>query len=288
MFGNYLIGLREGLEAALVVSILIAYAVRTDRRHLVGWIWAGAGLAVALSLGIGAALTLGSGSMSFQAQEAFGGFMSIFAVGLVTWMVFWMAGNARNLRGELHGAVDRAVEAGIGAVVLVAFVSVVREGIETAVFLWSAVQASGSGAAPLSGALLGLATAVLIGWLFYRGALKLNLAVFFRWTGAALILVAAGVLSYGIHDLQEAGILPGLDNLAFDVSAAIPPDSWYGTLLKGTLNFTPATTWLQAIAWVAYVVPVMVIFWRKTSPAPRAAAPSAAMAPSAVTAGGAQ
>ena len=264
MFGNFLIGLREGLEAALVVSILVAYLVKTERAHLVGRIWLGVGAAVSLSLSLGALLTFGTRTLTFRAQETIGGLLSIVAVGLVTWMVFWMAANARSLKGELHARVDDAVEQGGGwALALVAFLAVAREGLETALFVWSAVRATGGGAASLGGALLGIATAVLLGWLLYRGALRLNLATFFTWTGAALIIVAGGVLSYGIHDLQEAGILPGLDNLAFDVSEQIPPGSWYGTLLKGTLNFSPATTWLQLVAWVSYVVPVMWLFLRR-------------------------
>ena len=114
-----------------------------------------------------------------------------------------------------------------------------REGLETALFIWSAVQATGQNTQPVVGAALGLLTAVVLGYLFYRGALQINLAKFFRWTGAVLIVVAAGVLAYGVHDLQEAGILPGLNTLAFDVSGTVPPDSWYGTLLRGTVNFTP-------------------------------------------------
>lgn len=269
MLANFLIGLREGLEAALVVSILIAYLVKTERRSLIPRVWAGVGLAVLLSLAVGAALTFGTAEMSFKAQEAFGGFMSIIAVGLVTWMVFWMARNARNLRGELHGHVDRVAGKGVWALVIVAFIAVAREGVETALFIWSAVRATGGGAAPLSGAVLGLATAVVLGWLFYRGALKLNLASFFKWTGVALIIVAGGVLAYGVHDLQEAAILPGLDNLAFDVSSVLVPGTAIATLLKGIFNFSPAMTWLEVIVWFAYVVPVMTLFLRIVSSGPR-------------------
>ena len=276
MLGNYLIGLREGLEASLVVSILIAYLVKTDRRELLWRIWLGVGAAVALALTFGALLTFGTKTLTFQAQEALGGILSIVAVALVTWMVFWMAGHARNLKGELHTAVDTAIGRGGWALAGVAFLAVGREGLETALFVWSAVQASGQGSTAWLGALLGIATAIGLAWLIYRGALRLNLAVFFKWTGIALIVVAAGVLSYGVHDLQEAGILPGLNNLAFDVSGAIPPSSWYGTLLKGTLNFSPATTKLELVAWLAYLVPVMWLFLRKVNGPRRAATASAA------------
>jgi high-affinity iron transporter len=265
--GNYLIGLREGLEASLVVVILIAYLVKTDRRRLIPWIWVGIGIAVLVSLSFGALLTYGPRRLTFEAQEAIGGILSIVAVGFVTWMVFWMANHARGLSGDLRGKVDVAAEAGWASLAFVAFLAVGREGLETALFLWSATQAatdsSGSAILPLLGALLGILTAVAMGFAFYKGVLKINLSKFFTWTGGILIVVAAGVLAYGVHDLQEAGILPGLNNLAFDVSEQIPPSSWPGTILKGTLNFSPATTWLEAIAWVAYLVPTMTLFLLK-------------------------
>jgi high-affinity iron transporter len=267
MIANYLIGLREGLEAALVVSILIAYVVKSDRRQLLPRIWLGVGVAIGVSLLFGAILTFGPKGLTFEAQEAIGGILSIVAVGFVTWMIFWMARAARGISGELRSQVDRAAEGSGWRLVVVAMLAVGREGLETALFIWAATQATtrgtGSTAGPLIGAALGIGTAVLLGYLMYRGALRINLTKFFTWTGAFLILVAGGVLSYGVHDLQEAGILPGLNNLAFDVSATIPPTSWYGTLLKGIFNFSPATTWLEAIVWVAYVVPTMTIFLYK-------------------------
>jgi high-affinity iron transporter len=278
VFANYLIGLREGLEAALVVSILVAYLVKSGRSDRLGGIWAGVLAAVALSLGFGALLTFTSRNLSFEAQELFGGALSIVAVGFVTWMVFWMRRTARGLSAELRGRLDSALMAGTWALVLTAFIAVGREGLETSLFIWSAVQATGQSTQPVLGATLGLLTAVVLGYLFYRGAVRINLARFFTWTGAALIIVAAGVLAYGVHDLQEARVLPGLDALAFDVSAAVPPDSWYGVLLRGTVNFTPATTWLQAIAWVAYVVPVLVLFFRPARAPRPAVAPAGAPA----------
>ncbi len=276
MVANFLIGLREGLEAALVVSILVAYLVRSGRRELLPALWTGVAVAVGVSLGFGALLTFGPKGLSFEAQEAIGGTLSIVAVGLITWMIFWMARTARHLRSDLHHKLDEAVSAGRGAVVVMALLAVGREGLETALFLWAGAQATSDGTAgPLLGAALGILVAVVIAWLMYRGAVRLDLRQFFAWTGLFLILVAAGVLAYGVHDLQEAGILPGLHVLAFDVSAQVPPSSWYGTLLKGVLNFSPATTWLQAVAWVAYVVPVLTIFIRTTwghRPAPPARA----------------
>ncbi|MFD8705540.1 iron uptake transporter permease EfeU [Kitasatospora sp. NPDC059648] len=261
MFGNYLIGLREGLEASLVVCILIAYLVKTDRRDRLPPVWLGVTAAVVLSMAFGAVLQFGSSQLTFEAQEALGGSLSIISVGLVTWMVFWMRRTARHLRTELHGKLDAAIAMGTTALVVTSFLAVGREGLETALFIWSAVQATDDGWNPLAGAALGLLTSVVLGWLFYRGALKINLARFFTWTGAMLVVVAAGVLAYGVHDLQEAGWLPGLHSLAFDISSTIPKDSWYGTLLKGVFNFQPDPTVLQLVVWLAYLLPTLAVFF---------------------------
>ncbi|MEV7633850.1 iron uptake transporter permease EfeU [Microbacterium sp. NPDC089318] len=280
MTANFLIGLREGLEATLIVVLLMAYLTKSGRRALLPRLWAGVGLAVAVSAAFGALLTFGPRGLTFEAQEAIGGGLSIVAVALVTWMVFWMARTARTLGSELRSRVDGVADGAAWGLVLVAALAVGREGLETALFLWAAAQATGSSTEPLTGALLGLAVAAGLGFLLHRGVLKVNLARFFTWTGAALVVIAGGVLAYGIHDLQEAGILPGLHTLAFDVSNAVPPSSWYGTLLKGTLNFSPATTWLEAGAWVLYVLPVMFLYLRSNLPSTRsrttAASPAAA------------
>ena len=198
MLANYLIGLREGLEASLVVSILVAYLVRVGRRDQLSVVGAGVGAAVALSVAFGAALTYTSTSLlqTGSSQEAFGGTCSLIAVALVTVMIFWMRRTARHLKTDLDHRLDAALEVGGLAVALTAFVAVGREGLETALFFWSAVQAAGSTATPILGFALGIATAVVLAWLLYRRSVKLNLARFFTWTGAALIVVAAGVLGY--------------------------------------------------------------------------------------------
>src|SRR6201991_2556237 len=266
MLGNYLIGLREGLEASLVVTILIAYLVKVRRRDRLAPVAYGVALAVAVSVAFGALLTFTSTSMlqSFQSREIFGGTLSIVAVGFVTWMVFWMRRTARGMRGELSGRMEAAVAVGAVAVALTAFLAVAREGLETALFFWSAMQAAGTTASPVAGFALGIATSVVIAWLLYRRSVSLNLARFFTWTGACLVVVAAGVLAYGFHDLQEGGVLGGLNTLAFDISAQVPPSSWYGALLKGTINLSPQTTALQAIVWGSYIVPGVYLFLRGT------------------------
>ncbi len=268
MTGNFLIGLREGLEAALVVVLLLAYLKKSNRTRLIPKMWAGIALAIAVSLAFGAALTFGPRGLTFEAQEIIGGTLSIIAVGLVTWMLFWMAKASRTLNSELKSQIDKAADGPTWGVVMVAALAVGREGLETALFIWASARATGETWQPLVGSLLGIAAAVGMGVLLHRGVLKINLGTFFKWTGAALVIVAGGVLAYGIHDLQEARVLPGLHNIAFDVSHIITPSSWLGTLLKGVFNFSPATTWLEAIVWTTYVIPVMYLYL-KALKAPR-------------------
>ncbi len=270
MLANFLIGLREGLEASLVVSILVAYLVKMGHGDRVRDIWYGVGAAIALSLGFGALLAFTSQNMTHEAKEAFGGIMSILAVGLVTWMIFWMKRTARFLKKELEGKVASALTLGRAALLAIAFVSVAREGLETSLIMWSAAQAtSTSGGQPLIGAFLGLVAAAALGYLLYKSAVHINLAKFFKYTGMALVVVAAGVLAYGVHDLQEAGWIPGLGSTVFDISAQIPLSSWYGTLLKGAFNFNPAPTVIELTVWVVYLVTVMTMFlWPSRTPAP--------------------
>ncbi|WP_232660598.1 iron uptake transporter permease EfeU [Pseudonocardia sp. TRM90224] len=272
MLANALIGLREGLEAALVVSILVAFLVRTDRRSTLPKVWLGVAIAVIVSVGVTIGLGLAQQQLTFEAQETFGGLLSIIAVGFVTWMIFWMRKVSRAISAELRGRLEHAIQMGPLAVVVMAALAVGREGLETALFFYTAAQAAGETTEPLIGFSIGIAVAILLAYLIYRGAVQLNLGRFFSITGILLIFVAAGILAYGVHDLQEAAILPGLTTLAFDVSAAVPPDSWYGTLLKGIFNFSPQTTVLEAIVWVAYVAVVLTLFLRPQ----RATAPAAA------------
>lgn len=264
MFANYLIGLREGLEAALIVGIIIAYLVKIDRRDLLPRVWLGVGIAAAVSLGTGALVTFGAYGLTFQAQEAIGGLLSLVAVAFVTWMVFWMGRTAKDLSRNLRSGVDRAVSGSGWGIVLLAMLSVGREGLETALFVWSTVGPGANGTSALTGALLGILTAVVIEVLIYAGLVRFDLGRFFTVTGYALIVVAAGVLSYAIGDLQEASFLPGIGSIAWDVSAVIPPTSWYGTLLAATVNFTPAPSWLQVAGWVLYLGVTLVFYVRLT------------------------
>ena len=259
MFANILIGLREGLEASLIIAILVAALVRLDGRTALRRLWLGVGLAVATSVVLGVVLVLVDETLSERAAQTFAGLTSLAAVGLITWMIFWMARHARGLRAHLHGQVDRALATSATAVAFVAYFAVVREGLETALFLWTGVQATGAGSSALWGGLIGLAIAALLGYLIYRGAVKINLARLFTWTGVLLIVVAAGVLRYAVHEFQEAGLLPE-GSTAIDVSGTIAPDSVLGTAIRGLVSLSPTMTWLEVIAWFAYLVVTMTAF----------------------------
>jgi high-affinity iron transporter len=272
--GNYLIGLREGLEATLVVSILIAFLVKSDRRDRLGPVWAGVGVAVALSVGFGAVLFYVSDVLSFEQRELFEAVTSIVAVCFVTWMIFWMRRFARRLAGELRSKLEHAITLGTTAVVAMAFFAVVREGLETATLFFAAAQGASTTVGPLLGIGAGLATALVIGWLLYLSAVRINLSVFFTWTGLLLILVAAGILKYGVHDLQEAGVLPGLNTFAFDISGWYDPTAWYAALLGGMFNVTPAPTVWETVAWLGYALPVLVAFLVPSRHSEPAAAPA--------------
>jgi len=268
VLANYLIGLREGLEAALIVSILIAYLVRTGNGARVRWVWLGVCLALVVSVSVGLALTFVSGEMSDHTEVIFSGVTSLVAVGFVTWMIFWMKRTSRSIKGELEGRLAEALAVGSGALATLAFLAVAREGLETALFVWTTTRSNGDPATAF-GVVLGLGTSAVIGVLLYRGALRINLGTFFRVTGVLLVFVAAGVLTYGLHEFQEVGWLPGLDNVAFDVTGVIPPDGLLGTVLHGLFSFRGDPTWLMVVAWVAYVVTVLTLFLHK----PRVSAP---------------
>src|SRR4051794_33627929 len=282
---SYLIGLREGLEMVLVVSILVAYLVKTGRRTQLLPVWLGVGAAVAVSLTFGWVLTYVSSTVLYGPQhELFDAITSVIAVGLVTWMIFWMRRTARRLSGELRGRLDGAIgnsarAMGMAAVVGIAFLAILREGLETTLLFFASAQGATT-SAPLVGLGCGVATSVAIGVLLYVGAIRINLAKFFMVSGVLLIFVAAGIFKYGIHDFQEAGALPGLNTHAFDISGVLDPSSWYGAVVSGLFNITPQPSVLEMIAYGLYLVPVLVLFlWP-----PRGQRKSAAPAPNVVAA----
>src|SRR5215831_2492727 len=228
-----------------------------------------------------AVLTFSTSELSSRAQEAAEGLLSVLAVGLVTGMVFWMRRAAAGLSAHLRGEVERAVVVGAGALTVTAFLAVGREGLETTLFLWTAVRASGTTAAPLAGAALGLAAAVALCWLLYRQAVRLNVGVFFSRTAIALIVIAAGVLAHGLGDLQEAGLLPGQRWVAFDLTAHVDPNSWWLSLITGATDLSPRMTVLQVVAWAVYLAVIIPAFLRAGRPATAAATAARAPAPQA-------
>ncbi|MFF3865657.1 iron uptake transporter permease EfeU [Micromonospora sp. NPDC001898] len=278
MFATYLIGLREGLEATLVVSILVAFLVKSQRRDRLPQVWAGVGLAVTLSVLFGWLIEYTSTSLLARSEdrELFEAVTSVAAVVFVTWMIFWMRRAARTMAGELRGRLSEALAVGSVAVAGMAFLAVIREGLETALIFYSAAQGAAGDSGPLLALIGGIASAVAIGVGLYFSALKINLSTFFTWTGALLILVAAGILKYGVHDFQEAGVLPGLNDLAFDITGVLDPSTWYAALLAGMFNVTPAPSVLEMVAWVAYALPVLLIFLRRPAAPPRPATNTAA------------
>ena len=277
---NLLIALREGLEAALVVSIIVAYLVKSDRRDALPKLWLGVGLAALVPLVAGAIMTWGPKTLTFQAQEILGGTLSFVAVGLVTWMIFWMGKNARELKGELEGSLSKTLaEGGSGwGVVWIAVVAVGREGVETALFVWATVRSSieTSIMQTTVGVVTGLVIAIVLGVLIYQGAVRINFRIFFATTGYFLVVVAAGIVAYGIGDLQEAGVLPGIMSHAWDLSSYLPastsPLHWLYVLLQAMFQFNLQPTVLQAVGWCLYIVPVLTLLTlqiRGSRPSPR-------------------
>jgi high-affinity iron transporter len=272
-----LTGLREGVEAALIVSIILAYLAKTGNQRHFGKIWLGAGAAIALSVAIGLILFVTIGGFEEPAEQIFEGFAMLIAAGVVTWMLFWMRRTAANIKGQLQAGVDRAlVEGGIFGLAILAFTAVIREGIETALFLMGQATAAGSEASStLVGAVIGLAIAVAIGYGLYKGARVINLRTFFSWTGIALIFIAAGLLSHGIHEFIEAGWITFGTGTAFDISAILPHEAdpetgalgVIGSILRALVGYTSTPEWITFAAWLVYIVVVLYLYTRPIRPA---------------------
>lgn len=270
-----LTGLREGVEAALIVSIVITYLVRTGRPDQVGRVWLGTGLAALISLAVGVVIFTTVGSLVEPWEQIFEGTTLLIAAGVVTWMLFWMRRQARSVKGELHAAIDRAVASGASwGLAVLAFTAVIREGLETSIFLvGQATSARSEAAWILVGALAGLAIAVLLGYGFYRGSHRLNLASFFRWTGIALVFIAAGLLSHGIGEFVEIGALGSgpWTATAFDISGFLADNAGVGAFLRAILGYSAAPAVVTLVAHVAYLVAILVLYLR---PMPRTSPPT--------------
>ena len=251
---NFLIALREGVEAALIVGVVAAYLVKVGRKNLLPKVWLGVVIAAAIPLSLGAIMTWGPYTLSFQAQEILGGTLSLVAVAMVTWMILWMSSNSRQFARKLRE--DTAAQLASGSdwgVVWIAFIAVAREGIETALFVWATIKSSAENAiaAPALGVVTGLLVAVVIGWLIYTGAARINLSVFFNITGLLLIFVAAG---WGTHIYDITAYLDG------SLYSWLTTSSWWWTLLEAMFNANASPTHLQLIGWVLYIVIILPLF----------------------------
>jgi high-affinity iron transporter len=263
VLSTFIIALREGLEAALIVGILMAYLVKTNRSHLRTPLWTGVTLAIVVSLGLGAILSFTSHQLGPNGEEIFAGTLALAAVALVTWMVFWMKRTARNMRHELENKVDHAIHVGSFAMALTAFVAVAREGLETALFIYTNFGTVKTSVAPSVGLVLGLASAVGLGFLIYRRAITFNLGKFFQITGVALIIVAGGVLANGVGDLQRVGWLPGPGTNAWKIDSWMSPDSFIASVLGGSIGFSTTMSWLQVGVWAIYLFTVLTRYLSK-------------------------
>lgn len=273
MGAAFLIALREGIEAALIISILLAYLRQLGRRDGARLVWWGTALAVVVSVAVGAIIFAVAGEFEGAAEEIFEGLVSLLAVGVLTWMIFWMRRQGARMRSELQERVDSALVAGGLGLATLAFVVVLREGIETALFMFAAVRATAEGAGgawgQVLGAVLGLATAFVLGFLLYRGGIRLNLRTFFKVTGALVLLVAAGLLAYAVHELQEAGVLAFGTATAFDVSGTLSDETGVGALLRALIGYQDKPSILEVVVWLGYLVIAGWFFFRPTRmPAP--------------------
>jgi high-affinity iron transporter len=262
----FIVTLREGIEAALIVSILLAYLRqlgRTDRAHVVWW---GTALAIGLSAVVGTVIFAVGAEFEGTAEQVFEGLVTLTAVSVLTWMIFWMRRQGARIKSDLQEKVDTALVAGGFALAALAFTAVLREGIETALFLFAAAKGTavdaGGVAGQVTGAVLGLGLAVVLGVLLYRGGIRMNLRTFFRVTGSILIVVAAGLFAYSVHELQEAGWFPLLTATAFDLTETLPDDSGLGAVLRGLVGYNADPSTLELFAWLGYLVVIGTLYLR--------------------------
>jgi high-affinity iron transporter len=264
VLANFLIGIREGLEASIIVGILISFAVKVERRDVVAKIWWGVASAAVVAFGAGAAIFFLLAEAGDALEPIITGVLSILAAALLTWMIFWMSTASRSLKGTLEGSLGSKLTGSGLSIAIVAFTAVVREGIETALFIWASVTSTGEGWLDVVMALAGIAVSALIGWFGYRGLVRINLAKFFRWTSFGLLIVAAGLVSYGVAELQEVGVLPS-GAPVWDLSPWLGEQTVLGSFLKGLIAFQAAPTMLQVGVWLAYAVPTLMAFVRSNS-----------------------
>lgn len=261
MIVPFLIMLREGIEAALIVGIVASYLVRTGRREWLPALWVGVGLACAVSLAAGAALDIIAGELPQRGQELFEAVIGLIAAAMLTSMVFWMRRAARSIKGELQAGVDAALAGGHQGLALVglAFLAVVREGLESVFFLLAIFQQNG-GWAPALGAGLGILLAAAAGYAIYALGVKLNLRVFFRWTGILILFVAAGLVANAVRSLHEAGLWNHLQQTVYDLGTTLPADGALGAILSGFFGYQERAALGEVIAYLAFLIPMLALF----------------------------
>ncbi len=267
-----LTGLREGVEAALIVGIVLAYLAKTGNARHFGKIWLGSGGAVAVSLVLGVVLFVTIGGLEEPYEQIFEGIAMLLAAGVVTWMLFWMRRQASGVKTELHERVDRVLTEGTAwGLTVLAFTAVIREGIETSLFLvgqvTAATQRSEAGSiSVLTGALIGILIAVAIGYAIYRGSRAVNIRTFFRWTGIALIFIAAGLLSHAVHEFIEAGLITIGTQTAFDISGVLSHETGIGQFLRALFGYSATPEVITLAVWLAYIVIVLWLYLRPVAP----------------------
>ncbi len=263
MLSSFLITLREGLEAALIIGIILAYLARTDNRQGFKSVWLGTALAVLVSLVAGAVIYILAGEFSGQAEEVFEGLAMFLAVGVLTWMIFWMRKQATDIKVHLHTQIQSVLTSGssLGLVIL-AFVVVVREGIETVLFLFAATRVAESPVLFTIGGFLGLAIAIVIGYSLYKGSSRLNLKTFFNVTSLVLIVFAAGLLAHGIHEFIEAGIIPPLVDPVWNINHILSEKSTFGLFLKAIFGYNGNPALVEVVAYLIYLTLALGSYFR--------------------------
>ena len=274
MLPTFVIGLREGLEAALIVGIVAAFLAQRGRSDALRLVWLGIALAIGACVLFAVALQIFSSSLPQQQQEALETVISIVAVVMVTYMIIWMRRNSRHLKHDLEAATSSALATGTAwALIGMAVLAVLREGFETSVFLLAAFQASGSALAAGFGALLGIGAAVAIGWGIFHGGVRIDLARFFRITGVVLVFVAAGLVASAINTAHEAGWVTFGQAQVADLNWLMPPGSIISALLTGVLGIQPQPVAIEVVGWLLYLVPMLVIVLWPAAARPRPVSP---------------
>ena len=278
MLPTFVIGLREGVEASLIIGIIAAFLVTRRRTEALRWVWIGAATAAAICLAIGVGLRMVEGTLDQRAQERLETVVALIAVAMVAYMIVWMRKHSRHLKGDIETHLDSALARGsVRALVFMAFLAVFREGLETAVFLVAVFENSDNTAAAGSGAILGLLLAAVVGYALYKGGLRFNMARFFRITGVVLVLVVAGLFASAAHSAHEAGWLNSAQGQVVDLSSVIKPGSVQSALATGMLGIQPKPVVAEVTAWLLAAIPLMLfVLWptkRRTAPAAPTATP---------------